>query len=337
MRQWADKYYLNSEKAQATLELAIFGAILIMLLGILINYGLRYVFQQQAMQQSFRKALAAATTQMSSGTPISTSHMVVNDRHVPSPSDTFGVGSVMPMTSGASVTRSYKLQETPDTVSELPHTIITIQGHNYSFKTAGFVDIGSVSKASFERYQEIYGATNVDDVGGWAEDGSSGPIRIIDPCAGELISYDVAVRQCRQIVDSAACTEECERGEGKNCSSVCSQPIQIPWYCQNYVEVDPSTHRYKFGVLDQLFASAPGENKAMGLQDSYTQTSTANNRLIKQESSTGVTSTDRLNWGAHTERTIIYKPYGSTSTATVKQEVPSDVSQDKTKTWRSNW
>jgi hypothetical protein len=119
-------------KAQSLLEVAIFGSIIIMLLGVLVSYGLRYNFQQQAMQQAFRKSLADAVVQQKSLAIPNTmapsiSNVIVKDRHIPNPSDTFGVGSVNPFVGSAgSVTINYKLSETPDKESELPRIAVNI-------------------------------------------------------------------------------------------------------------------------------------------------------------------------------------------------------------------
>ena len=63
--------FIKDKKGQAILELAIFGAILIMLLGALINYGLRYNYQQLAMQRAFRKALGTSATSSVANMPVS--------------------------------------------------------------------------------------------------------------------------------------------------------------------------------------------------------------------------------------------------------------------------
>ncbi len=51
---------LRNRKAQAVLELAILGSLLIMAFSIAIQYGEQYNRQQSYMQQTFRKALYAA-------------------------------------------------------------------------------------------------------------------------------------------------------------------------------------------------------------------------------------------------------------------------------------
>ncbi|MDD5196840.1 MAG: hypothetical protein PHV92_04395 [Candidatus Omnitrophica bacterium] len=342
-------------KGQALLEVAIFGSIILMLLGVLINYGLKYNSQQKTMQQAFRKSLARAVSQPG----ISTSSVVVKDTHIPNPSDTFGVGSVTPFTGSAgAVIRDYQMSETADTESELPRISLNINGQELTYLTAGFRDETNVPEGSLDRYDEIYGSGNVwvTSDGECLEEGTSVDpntgetatsciqptqnIRIIDYCAGEIMDYGSAVKQCRMIVDSEACAIECNRSHygdssGTDCSSVCGQTINIPWYCADYTEADSVNHAYNFPLLEQLFASSA--LKAMGLQQGYTQRTTTENALRKTESPSGITTTDNLNWKTETTRKIITQPYGATSVSPVTEEVTSEVAQEKVDSRKTEW
>lgn len=334
MKQWNKLY-----KGQATLELAIFGSILIMLLGVLINYGLKYNYQQQVMQQAFREALASAAVSMNPHTPISVSHSLVKDKHIPVPADPFAVGSILPSSSGASVTRNYELMKTPDYEDELPQTVINVQGTQYSFKAAGFRD-EVIDEESLSRYQEIYGSINVwkDESVPPAADGSIS-VKIIDSCAGEIMNYDTTVRQCRLIVDAEACTKECKRGEGKDCADTCGKPMNVPWYCQDYREIDKTNHRYVFNTLERIFAFAPPEQKYMGLQQGYTQRTSTQNRLDKKETTADITTTDNFDWQTQVERSIVRKTYGDTSTNTSTTNIVTSAPENKTRTrnWQTEW
>lgn len=334
--------YFN--KGQALLELAIFGSFLIMLLGILVNYGLRYNFQQRVMQEAFRKALASAAESTQQGKPTSVSYTLVRDKHIPDPSHPFAVGSVMPVSASAGgIVRNYEMQVTADTPDELPVTVLNIQGQELRFKTAGFREESNVSPESIDRYKEIYGGVNVWETGD-AQDGTKN-IKIIDSCAGEIINYDFAVRQCRQIVDAEVCIKECERGKWPgsetDCNNICSQPMNVPWYCQNYrPHPDGQPHRYVFPVLYDpdnntgLFAFAKTSNKSMGLQQDYTQTASMDNVLRKTEAASGITTTDNINWQVDTQRKVVYVDDEHNYQ---EREVPSRVSQHKTQEWRTHW
>ena len=150
------------KRGQAILELAIFGSLLIMLLGILLNYGLRYNAQQQVTQHAFRKALVKAYDAPYPGKPISTTEVMVNDLHIPDPGHAFGLGSVTPVSSSASLIRNPKMELTPDNSSEAPQIDININGEVFPFKTAKVIGlIRDLTVNQLKKYQEIYGANSI--------------------------------------------------------------------------------------------------------------------------------------------------------------------------------
>jgi len=305
---------------QALLELAIFGAILIMLLGILLNYGLRYSFQQKTMMSAFREALRESDNPDLGG---QASVTVIQDKHIPNPSNPFAVGSVMPFSSGASVIRSYRLNETADTYAELPQTTIQIQDQKFTYKTAGFRD--ELNVPGLDKYKEVYGDSNVWETGNgdcieWQTNPETGNqecatyatnIRVIDSCEGELMNYDACKRQCRMITQVDFCINQCERGKepgsSTDCNAVCNQQMETPWYCSA-------------GTLDNIFNFAIAKNKVktMGLQPDYAKQTVMSNILRKQESGRTITTTDSINWSDTTTRTIVSIDKG---TDTI-QEVP---------------
>ncbi|MFA5401873.1 MAG: hypothetical protein WC359_15580 [Dehalococcoidia bacterium] len=344
-------------RAQALLEIAIFGAIIVMLLGVLITYGIRYNAQQKLMQQSFRKALSKSVSQPG----VAVSNVILRDTHIPNPSDTFGVGSVTPFIgSGGTVTRDYQMGETATESSELPSIVVDINGQEYTYKTAGFRDEPNVPEDSLDRYDQVYGWGNVWETsdGACAEEGTeidpntgetnttctqaTKNIRIIDSCSGDIFDYGSAVKQCRMIVDSEACAKECNRASDPavNCSSVCSQPMNVPWYCETAeCGLNPcnlgAAHIYTFTKLNQIFN---GLNlKSLGLQQDYQQRTTADNSMRKTEDASGITTADNVNWSTAITRKIITHPSGSTSPATTTKEVSSVVSQNKEESRRTNW
>lgn len=332
---------------QSILELAILGTILVGILGLVVNYGLRYNYQQKVMMQAFRNAYNAA--------PEGGSYTLVVDKHIPNPSDPWGVGSVAPVSASASISRNYHMQEIAacdeDDVSacstaDLPKTFIEIKGSNgskkYSFTTAGFRDAGGLTKATggltpeqVKKYEEIYGSSVCSDpdkdcgarkgeciewttnpqtneeecksVGG--KENYYVKIRILDFCEGEFVNADMVRRICYLISNPAACTNDCQRGSGSDCSS-CSQSIASPWYCNAEAVLFPSD---KF----------PARSKSMGIGINYSQTSNINNTLNKSGSST----TDNLDWNVQTNRKIFYKSGQGVETI----DVPTEVSQ------RDNW
>lgn len=95
----------GTQRGQALLELAIFGSLLLLLLGALLNYGLNAEYNQQVMMESFRKALGIAAGQGTGAVS------VVRDNPLPNPSNPFAVGSVLPVAASANVTSNFRMAE----------------------------------------------------------------------------------------------------------------------------------------------------------------------------------------------------------------------------------
>ena len=289
----------RDRKAQSLLELALFGAILVMLLGGILNYGLRYNQQQKIMMNTFRKTLDASSVPSTGGIA---AYAMYSDKHVPNPADTYGVGTVMPFSANSSVVRSHQLHHSADTPEELPTVNVEVQGVLRTFRTAGFRYVPNGSGLS--RYQEIYGTLNAWD--------SGGTYVIIDSCEGEIMDYNACKRQCRMMRNNeesrAFCRRECERGtapgENKNCTEICNADIELPWYCDN---------------LDNIFqfAMAANKPKAMGMQSDNIQRMIVNNAFRKQEAGGVINTTDTINWSTTAERKIVY-----IDSARVVREVP---------------
>lgn len=90
-----------SRKGQAMAELAIFGSILLLSVGVLLQYGLRANYQQQVDMEAFRKAqgLAYGRTGPSSQTTL----VLVKDKPIPDPRDQFGFAQRSPVVGASSV------------------------------------------------------------------------------------------------------------------------------------------------------------------------------------------------------------------------------------------
>lgn len=129
------KSKIQNARGQALLELAIFGSLLILLLGALVNYGLNADSTQQSMMASFRKALSLAPG------PGRASVTVVRDKHFPNPAHPFAMGSVFPVSASSSVTRDFAMHETADNESELPKLTLDINGTIKQYAIAGSDDI----------------------------------------------------------------------------------------------------------------------------------------------------------------------------------------------------
>jgi hypothetical protein len=295
----------KNKQAQSVLELAIFGSILIMLIGVLLSYGLRYNNEQKTMMSTFRKALQkSAEKDPATGEEIlggQGSYTLIQDKHIPNPANPFGVGQVTPSVSNASVIRSYRLHESPNTLKALPQTTIEIQGQEgafkQDFKTAAFrlepvreiyttpaptsEENAEIQYTSLDRYKEVYGSTNIwvdertrtcfDDPPPDPNDpsqqcqNSSVTIRIMDSCEGEIINYDGCKRQCRMIVDKQSCVTECKRGKSNP-----GEDTECEKICRNPIgipwyckDAEPTGTggSYRFPHLDDIFNFAIASNK----------------------------------------------------------------------------
>ncbi len=322
---------ITDKKGQSLLEFATLGTILVSILGIVISYGLRYNYQQKVMMQAFRKAYNVGEQG---------SYTIVVDKHIPNPSDPFGVGSVSGLSSSGSVTRNYHMQDSAISEDELPSTTVEIRGTNgsqtYSFTTAGFRDVADATEDQVDKYEEIYGASSVcsdPDQGCGATEGAcltyeinpetnveecteySTSIRILDPCEGEFVSADSIRRICYLISNQAACEADCVRG-GKSsgdCSDICSASIETPWYCGAEGSLFPS----------ESFPLARARSMGIGINSS--QDTAINNSLSKS----GLSASDSINWATTTHRKIFYQSGHGLS----QIDVDTGVSQNDSWAW----
>ena len=111
-------------------ELAIFGSMVIMVLGALISYGLSADYRQQAIMEASRRAMLGAALARADGAPQSITHSVMMERLIPDPTDSFAVGTVTTASSVATnPTRSFTMSKSAglDRVEELSHQILTIK------------------------------------------------------------------------------------------------------------------------------------------------------------------------------------------------------------------
>jgi len=304
---------------------------------------------------------------METGTPISVTHTLVNDRHIPDPMHQFAVGSVSPFMSTGSVTRSAAMHLTPDpgVYNELPESRYEINGQVMRFKVASFRYENNVANSSIPRYELIYDAVQGWNVttGTWrywenatrscissvpgpmgttiCTEYSVDQLAFMDYCAGELMSYDDTAKQCRKIIDSDACQVSCWRAGGEDCATTCSTPMPVPWYCgTDYVEIDPANHAYRFPFLEALFAFAKGANtdKAMGLQsDTFVQTDSTRATTRRTDTTAQAETLDTITMDTHNERRMVSKTIGDTTTNTNTQTVVTDMQRDTNRRWRTPW
>ncbi len=301
-------------RGQALVELTVFGAIFLVILGALVSYGLRYNYMQQVNQQAFRRAMKiAADPDRGSG-----SYVMFMDKHIPDPADPFGVGTVLPMTGSASVMRTNMADAQADDAAGLPTTVLDFQENQDNgvadpmrrivYKSAGFrwetLPAGSLygfSEAQVNKSRLIYGDVYENKSG----DLTIG-LRIVDSCSGEAPSYDTCYAQAVRLVDAGQCTTYCNSVNSNpdiNCALICGTNLNAPnnadpnfypalggpWYAAGYTRHSPdSAHAstwYTFPVLDQLFADIP--TKTLGFQSDGTSANTYRKDTFDRTESSG--------------------------------------------------
>jgi hypothetical protein len=366
-KQFYRNHHYFTKKAQALLELAVFGTIIITLLGVLISYGLRYNYQQQMTQRTFRTSLVNSAA----GTPKSVSYMAIKDIHVPDPSNQFGIGSFTPVSGSASVTRDYEMNKAPlpngydagnpdvNDTALLPRLQINIDNTPHQFLTSGYRRVTSVPEDSIKKYNYVYGAASIhkykqtclqfkndgriyehnyrqtpDENGKFDEipgcDKYGYDILIIDSSEGQILNYDTAASQCRQITDKAACISQCQKDNmfdpSFKCDETCQPNIEVPWYCQN-----------DSAALKSLFRITPANTRPtdMGLQNDYTEDTTESNTLHKTETPTDITTVDNINSTTIFNRKITYRGYGDKSGSLQEEGDTAAVSITNTTTWQT--
>jgi hypothetical protein len=123
--------YTINQKAQALIELAFFGTILMLCLAMLLRYGMQANYQQNLQMQAFRKAMKAAYYKTGPASNITLA--MVKDKSIPDPQDPWGFAERFSTGAGASVAWDTNMQalyidgfsESPQN-KDLPRQIIEI-------------------------------------------------------------------------------------------------------------------------------------------------------------------------------------------------------------------
>ena len=143
---------LGSKKAQAVLELAVFGSILILAIGFLVTYAQQFDFSQRLQMQSYREALHSSYWKGVLGeyTEQQTNLAVIKDKPFAEPSDPFRLLSRQPTGASTSLAWSNNLmlgwgdEDNFENPYFLPKLSLEINNKTYVFTTAGYkyCDIG---------------------------------------------------------------------------------------------------------------------------------------------------------------------------------------------------
>ena len=150
---------MGKKKGQALLELAIFGAFLLLLLGVLVNYGMTYYFQMKVKAEAFRNTMAASSWYNVNNTSSSVTTVYLKDKYIPDPSSPSGIGYTTPISASASaVNRNPDLRVGPENDAELPTIQLFLDNEPpMKFTSGKFVTAYLVTKKQLKKYSEIYG------------------------------------------------------------------------------------------------------------------------------------------------------------------------------------
>lgn len=241
-------------RGQALIELAVFGTIFLLVLGVMISYGLRYDYSQEAQMRAFRTALKiAANRNYGTGT-----YMTLQEKHIPDPLNPYGAGSTMTVQGSASVTRDYLAYAPPEIdgneIDSLPTVVIDQQARFVSsdpsgepfqrtiYRAAGFrqekrtdLNIDENNTAAVRRLENLmtkYGLIYNDVQYPKDDEGNyTGELQIQDACVGQVIDYDGCYEQARKIVDQGYCEERClatVSNPDVECAAVCASVLNAP-------------------------------------------------------------------------------------------------------------
>lgn len=272
-------------RGQALVELAVFGSLVILTLGALVRYGLNFDYDQQARMRSFRWALEAADEAGGLGHATA---VVVDERHIPEPSDPFAMGSLVPASVEASVMRTNTGDETADVEGELPRVRMALQDQETDCPSAGpgcvtanWRTDSNIPADTLDRYHQVYGELNVQVAGDGVcpvpeveecdENGctmvcpqpTNNLTVLDDACEGEVIVFESCVQRARMLVDSSLCEQQCGRtkrpgDDEMDCHAVCIEPIPAPpWYAQDARQASSRIGQvWVFPRLNDLFFGA---------------------------------------------------------------------------------
>ncbi len=334
-------FYKKHNRGQAAIELAIFGSLILLVLGVFVRYGLSANYSQKLKMDVYTKARAEMW-----GDAQKTTYIMLRDKPIPNPSDPFGVASRDSVFFGSeTVGRMQGVFDTPDYPSEenlltspqLPRLIYDINGTIYKFTTGAF--------AYYEHDNQELKRKNYRDDGAWYWK-TSGPSRTED---GEVYEHDDEMEPDGDFW--AGLAEEDVRGEradvdgdGKEELVLSAGLIQVGSHTESVTEymrlcegdvywdpdLDPDGNCYwdfvtmevevfdyeadVFYVLDYQEGQIDADHKGPdGQKQGLQSLSRKNLELIdcsirREENNSGIKSTTRANWKQDITRYIIVNP-----------------------------
>lgn len=173
---------MQPSAGQALIELAVFGAIFLVVLSVLVRYGIEYNLQQKAEMTAYRKALAIASTSVSDvGFPAaplgSGGYIFSREVFIPEVAEPMGQGSSSLVGASTSITRNpvgHLSSGTPTySVRDSQNYLrINSSGAEKDFRRkksygSGFRNESGVSQFSIPKYEEFFNILVLGSGGDW--------------------------------------------------------------------------------------------------------------------------------------------------------------------------
>lgn len=138
---WVRRPRRNSRRGQALLEVGVLGSILLFALATLVRVGLRFNYEQQLQQDTFRKALRVAEfNDTESKTVGHYGYTWLEDRQVPNPSDPVALNARTRFGSDADVIYGRHLFEPGTDDKRIGRIVIRVNGQKKSYRDDELAD-----------------------------------------------------------------------------------------------------------------------------------------------------------------------------------------------------
>lgn len=163
MKEWMSlAKNLSGNKAQALVELAVFGSIILLVLGFLVERGLQYNKDLNLKMQTFRQALSSAYGK-GQDEDASINLVVLKDKTSPSTQDAFGFTPHYPFPAGAGAVWSNYLQigydnsdfGKPEFLPKIT-LIVNDESRPYTLTTAGYKEVECTDTTKIKKKTEDY-------------------------------------------------------------------------------------------------------------------------------------------------------------------------------------
>lgn len=163
---------ISDQTGQAMIELAVFGSMMIVVLGAMVHYAMNADLEQQTTMRAVREAMWSGARAKLDMVPSSENYMHINDSILADPTNPLSIGGTFSAAGNWSTpTRSFRLGEIPETQRELPRTIMKINGQPINCPSADLPSatvspgfrIQGCTTAGFRLAQNVWGFKRTKD------------------------------------------------------------------------------------------------------------------------------------------------------------------------------